>query len=147
MVDRLTPEVRSKNMSKVRGRDTKPELAVRRALFREGFRFRLHDPSIAGRPDIVLRRFRTAVFVHGCFWHGHGCPRSKRPQSNKQFWSQKLDRNIARDRENLGRLERAGWHPVVIWQCSLQSGIEELLAELKLARSNSPNKSRNSELA
>jgi DNA mismatch endonuclease (patch repair protein) len=119
-------------MAKVKGRDTKPELAVRRALFREGFRYRLHRGDLPGRPDIVLGRYRQAIFVHGCFWHGHDCPKGKkRPASNATFWNMKLDGNTERDRRNRSALEAAGWNVVVIWECELETGLSCLLDRLR----------------
>jgi DNA mismatch endonuclease (patch repair protein) len=130
-------------MAAIRGRDTSPELRVRRELFRAGFRFRLHARDLPGRPDIVLPRFRVAIFVHGCFWHGHGCARSKRPATNRSFWEPKLDRNLQRDRDNILRLEAAGWTPLVIWECTLKEATEEVLQRLVSARSSLLGKKRN----
>lgn len=117
-------------MAAVRGTDTAPEIFVRKMLFRAGFRFRLHVKDLPGRPDIVLRRYRTAVFVHGCFWHGHTCKRGKRPDANKDFWNAKIGGNIRRDRRNRAALRRAGWRAVVIWQCRLERGTDALLNAL-----------------
>jgi len=91
MTDRVSPEQRSRMMAAVRGSDTLPELYVRKRLFAAGFRFRIHASKLSGKPDIVLPRLRTAVFIHGCFWHGHSCPRGKRPGSNVEFWNAKID--------------------------------------------------------
>lgn len=118
-------------MAKVRGRNTKPEIAVRQALFREGYRFRLHRADLPGRPDIVLSRYRQAVFVHGCFWHGHDCPKGQqRPSSNVAFWNRKLDGNADRDRRNHAALEGAGWNVTVIWECQLNADAHRLLERL-----------------
>jgi DNA mismatch endonuclease, patch repair protein len=118
-------------MAKVKGRNTKPELAVRKALFREGFRFRIHRADLPGRPDIVMSQYRHAVFVHGCFWHGHDCPKGqKRPATNSSFWNRKLDGNAERDRRSYAALEAAGWDIVVIWECALELGIRGLLERL-----------------
>jgi DNA mismatch endonuclease (patch repair protein) len=122
-------------MARVRSRDTQPELEVRRQIFAAGFRFRLHAKDLPGRPDLVFPRYRVAVFVHGCFWHGHGCKRAKRPATNTEFWNTKLDRNIVRDQERLAELRAAGWEPIIIWQCSLRRGIETLLKRLDDQRS------------
>src|SRR5262245_34234702 len=98
MADRFTAEQRSRNMSRVRGRDTQPEIIVRKLLHRLGYRFRLHRKGLPGKPDIVLPKYRTAIFVHGCFWHGHpGCRRSARPTTNVEFWNRKIDGNVERD--------------------------------------------------
>lgn len=142
--DHLTPEQRSRNMAMVRGRNTRPEMQVRRALFRAGFRYRLHVRGLPGHPDIVLPRYHTVVFVHGCFWHGHGCRRSKRPASNRPFWDKKLDRNIERDRDSQDALREQGWNVAVIWGCSLETDLNMLVESLLRARSNGPNMTRNS---
>ena len=115
MTDRVSSEQRSRMMAAVRGTDTMPELYVRRQLFAAGFRFRLHAKALPGKPDIVLPRFRIAVFVHGCFWHGHSCARGRRPATNVQFWQAKIDGNIRRDRKNRADLKAAGWSVVVVW--------------------------------
>lgn len=117
-------------MAAVRGKDTAPERAVRAALFSTGYRYRLHRRDLPGSPDIVLPRYCVAVFVHGCFWHGHDCLRGRRPASNVEFWNTKLDRNLARDRANRTALEAAGWTVVTVWECSIAHDIEHLLVEL-----------------
>ena len=118
MADRLTPQERSALMSRVRGKDTKPEKCVRSALHRLGYRFRLHSKALPGRPDVVLSRHRVVVFVHGCFWHSHpGCRRAARPTSNRRFWNTKIDRNVGRDCEVALALRRLGWRVVVVWEC------------------------------
>lgn len=134
--DPLTPEQRSRNMAKVRGANTGPEMRVRKALHEAGFRYRLHRSSLPGKPDLVLPRYRTAVFVHGCFWHGHHCPRGKRPSSNSAFWDKKLDRNIERDQMAQKMLTNLGWTVVVLWECSLESEVRALLISLDAARSS-----------
>jgi DNA mismatch endonuclease (patch repair protein) len=134
MPDKITPEVRSKIMASVRRRDTAPELAVRRRLFAAGYRYRLHRRDLPGAPDIVLPRFRTAIFVHGCFWHSHNCTRGQRPASNRDFWDRKLSGNRVRDLKNQTSLRNAGWRVEVIWQCSLTAGCERVLAQLESQR-------------
>lgn len=105
-------------MSNVRVRDTKPEIVVRRILHRSGYRFRLHRRDLPGRPDIILPKYKTVIFVHGCFWHQHeGCSKAQRPKSNWEFWNSKLDANIARDRRNQSDLEKLGWRVLVVWEC------------------------------
>jgi len=121
-------------MSAVRNRDTGPERVVRATLFSHGYRYRLHRKDLPGSPDIVLPLYRTVVFVHGCFWHGHGCSRGRRPASNIDFWNTKLDRNLARDRRDCLALEAAGWRVVIIWECEIADGTKRLLAELDSAR-------------
>jgi DNA mismatch endonuclease (patch repair protein) len=121
MTDRLSKERRSWNMSRIKGRDTGPERIVRSLLHRMGYRFRLHGNKLPGRPDIVLPKYRTVVFVHGCFWHRHrGCKNSTTPTSNRRFWAKKLEGNAARDRVNERTLRRAGWRVVLIWECDTE---------------------------
>jgi DNA mismatch endonuclease (patch repair protein) len=121
MVDRVPKETRSRIMAAIRGRDTEPELLVRRALHREGFRFRLNVRNLPGTPDIVLPRYRVAIFVHGCFWHRHRhCRNAVMPSSRVGFWKAKFEANRRRDRRVLRCLRRLGWTPVVLWECSAQ---------------------------
>lgn len=118
-------------MSRVRGRDTKPEMLVRSCVHRMGFRFRVHRRDLPGNPDIVLPRHRKVIFVHGCFWHGHrGCPRSKRPTTNEEFWGKKLDGNIRRDRRFGRELRHMGWKMLVVWQCETRKP-DKLLRKLE----------------
>lgn len=124
MTDRLTKEQRSRAMARVGSKNTAPELIVRRALHAAGLRFRLHRADLPGSPDLVLPKHRIAVFVHGCFWHGHDCRRGARPNSNTEFWTTKLDRNTQRDAEAKQKLEAAGWTVVVAWECALDRGVE-----------------------
>ena len=108
-------------MRRVKGRDTGPELKVRRLLWSAGYRYRLHRKDLPGRPDIVLARGRAAVFVHGCFWHGHDCPRGARqPKANADYWTAKIGRNVARDARVQAELTEAGWRPVTVWECELK---------------------------
>src|SRR5438128_1482902 len=120
MVDVLTPQQRSFNMSRIRGRDTKPELVLGRGLHARGFRFRLHRGDLPGRPDLILPRYQTAVFVHGCFWHRHGCSLSKMPATRAEFWQQKIEAIAARDRLAVEDLHAAGWCVLVIWECAIR---------------------------
>jgi len=118
-------------MSRVKGRDTKPEMLVRSFVHRMGFRFRVHRRDLPGNPDIVLPRHGKVIFVHGCFWHGHErCPRSKRPTTNKSFWNKKLDANIERDKRFQRELRRMGWKLLVVWQCETHNP-EKLLGKLE----------------
>ena len=117
----MADPIRSAIMRAVKGRDTKPEIRVRSLLHRLGYRFRLHRKGLPGSPDIVLPSRKVAVFVHGCFWHGHGCARSLRqPKTNADYWSAKLARNRARDAENLAALAALGWRAVTLWECGLK---------------------------
>ena len=115
-VDRST---RSRMMAGIRGKNTKPELLVRRALFAAGFRYRLHRRSLPGSPDIVLPSRRAVIFVHGCFWHQHEqCKFAKIPASRSEFWIEKLAKNIERDRKDIGRLQKDGWRVLTVWECA-----------------------------
>lgn len=120
MADIVTPDVRSRMMSAVRGKDTKPELVIRRALHARGFRYRLHSTRLPGKPDLVLPRYRAALFVHGCFWHGHDCHLFRLPGTRREFWEAKIARNRSRDREVRTRLHEDGWRQVVIWECAIR---------------------------
>lgn len=131
MIDFVSPEQRSRMMAAVRGSNTAPELHVRRRLFGSGFRFRLHAASLPGKPDIVLKRYKTVVFVHGCFWHGHRCNRGKRPTTNMDFWNAKIDGNMRRDKSARAALKGTGWRCVVIWECKLERGTQALLDALR----------------
>src|SRR3569833_6543 len=125
-MDNLTPERRSWLMSQVRRSDTKPEIAVRRALHKMGLRFRLHSSSLPGRPDVVLPRWRTVIFVHGCYWHRHHrCRKTTTPSTNRAFWNQKFAANVERDRRCRRALRKAGWKVLVVWEC--QTADEHLL--------------------
>ncbi len=122
MDDIVSKERRSEIMSKIRGVNTKPELVVRQYLFSKGFRYTLHNKSLAGRPDISIKKYNCLIFVNGCFWHGHTkCNIAHRPKTNKKFWNAKILGNIKRDRENLRELRKEGWKVIVIWECQLKS--------------------------
>ncbi len=124
-MDKLTPQQRSRTMAAIRSRDTKPELIVRRYLFAHGFRYRLNHPRLPGHPDIVLRKYRTVIFINGCFWHGHDCGAFRLPKSNTDFWSRKITRNKERDREEQRRLAQMGWHCITVWECELKKPVRE----------------------
>jgi len=119
-MDVLTVEQRRLNMSRIRGRDTRPELAVRKALHASGLRYRIHVRELPGRPDFVFPKYRVAVFVNGCFWHGHRCALFKTPATRTDFWLSKIERTCARDRENAAALLRSGWRIVTVWECALK---------------------------
>jgi DNA mismatch endonuclease (patch repair protein) len=122
MVDSLSRKHRSWNMSRIRSRDTGPELLVRSALHRAGYRFRLHSKDLPGRPDIVLPKYHTVVFVHGCFWHRHkGCRFAYTPKSRVAFWNDKFASNIERDRRNSEALRKLGWRVLTVWECQATS--------------------------
>lgn len=129
--DNVTPTERSRIMRLVRSRDTKPEMYVRRALHAAGFRFRLHSKLLPGHPDLVLRKHRTVVFVHGCLWHWHGCKRSRMPATNTEFWQSKIRRTQERDAENVLRLMSEGWRVEIIWECELREATRTLISDLE----------------
>lgn len=124
-MDTLSPRERSERMGRVRGRDTKPELLVRRLVHQMGYRYRLHGKGIPGKPDLVFRSRRKLIFVHGCFWHRHkGCPLCRWPKSKLDFWKPKLERNRQRDRDNQRRLTEQGWSFLVLWECQLKDTLQ-----------------------
>lgn len=125
MADTKTPAERSENMSRIRSTNTKPEEIVRKYLFSHGFRYRKNDKRYPGKPDIVLPKYRTIIFVNGCFWHMHGCSRSRLPRSNEEYWKPKIERNIKRDAENKQKLEAAGWNVIIVWECELKKRTSE----------------------
>lgn len=125
-MDKLTPEQRHRCMAAIKARDTRPELLVRRYLWACGFRYRLNDRRLPGHPDVVLRRYRTVIFINGCFWHGHeGCPYYRLPQTRTAYWRDKIARNQARDAEEQRELSRMGWHCIVVWECQLKPAARE----------------------
>lgn len=122
MVDFLSPAERSERMSRIRSKDTKPEMLLRKALHGLGLRFRLRDKKLPGRPDIVLPRYRTIIFVHGCFWHRHqGCKVASTPKSNTDFWNEKFARNVSRDARVKAEAGALGWSIIVAWECEVNS--------------------------
>jgi DNA mismatch endonuclease (patch repair protein) len=130
-----TTASKRRNMQAVKCRDTKPERFARRELHRAGFRFQLHRRDLPGTPDIVLPRFRLVVWVHGCFWHGHTCAKGqRRPRTNSEFWAEKLDANVRRDRANVDAVTAAGWGARVLWECSLNEDCSSLIQELRQRR-------------
>lgn len=120
MADVVAPAVRSRMMAGIRGRDTRPELLLRRALHARGLRYRLHDQRLPGRPDMVFPKWKAVVFVHGCFWHGHGCRLFKWPATRAEWWREKIEANIARDARDVAALEAAGWRVLTVWECGLR---------------------------
>lgn len=138
MADVFDTTKRSEIMSNIRSKDTKPEILLRKALFARGFRYRLYVKDLAGKPDIVLPKFKTVVFIHGCFWHGHeNCKRSNIPKSNTTYWDEKILRNKARDEKNASVLRQNGWKVIVVWECEISkkslfpNTIERLEKEIK----------------
>ena len=117
-------------MASIRGRNTRPEMALRRALHRLGFRYRLHDRKLPGHPDLVLPKYRAVIFVHGCFWHRHsGCRYATNPATNTEFWERKFRENVERDERNIGKLRGQGWRIAVIWECALKGDNPEVIAD------------------
>ena len=135
MSDVLTPTQRHRCMSRIRSKATKPEMAVRRWLWTHGYRYRLNVKSVPGKPDIVMRRYRTAIFVNGCFWHGHEeCSKFVMPKSNTAFWEAKIARNRERDRLNYDILLQNGWQVIVLWECQLSKDkIENTMQQVAVA--------------
>ena len=132
MADVLTPKQRSYNMSRIRNKDTKPEELVRKYLFSQGFRYRKNDARLLGKPDIVLPKYKTAIFVNGCFWHKHeGCKYFVWPKNNAEFWKEKIEKNVIRDQRNYELLQQDGWKIIIIWDCQLRpSNREDTLLKL-----------------
>lgn len=134
MADIVDSATRSRMMSGIKGRDTKIELAVRKALFAKGYRFRVNRRDLPGRPDIVLPKHRAIIFVHGCFWHLHGCSLTKVPTTRQEFWRDKLEGNRRRDRNAAERLRELGWRVATVWECSLrnkgEAGIQAVAGDL-----------------
>ncbi len=131
MADTKTQKERSRNMSLIHSTNTRPEEYVRHYLFGKGFRYRKNDKRLPGKPDIVLPKYKTVIFVNGCFWHLHGCSRSRLPKSNLDYWEPKLKRNIERDKQNYDNLKALGWNVIIVWECELKKKTaEKRLADL-----------------
>lgn len=125
MADNHSKEVRSKNMSHIRSTNSKPEAIVRKYLFSKGFRYRKNVRTLPGCPDIVLPKYKTVIFVNGCFWHKHDCPRFVWPSSNKEYWRAKILRNVERDHTNIALLLEDGWNVITVWECELKKKVRE----------------------
>ncbi len=121
MTDIYSKNKRSQIMSKISRKETEPEILARKFLFEKGFRYRKNDKRYPGKPDIVLPKYKTVIFIHGCFWHGHNCRAGKLPETKKEFWQNKISSNIVRDKKNQYLLENLGWKVIVIWQCELKN--------------------------
>ena len=141
MPESLTPERRSRLMARVKGTNTKPEVVLRSLLHRMGYRFRLHRKDLPGSPDIVLPKYRTAIFVHGCFWHRHpGCKRTTTPKNNYEFWQTKFAQNIERDARKHAQLLQLGWHVIIVWECETVPGkASELEVKFRKALCEGPH--------
>lgn len=132
MSDTLSKERRSWNMSRIRSKDTAPEKIVRSMLYRRGYRYRLNVKTLPGTPDIVLRKYRSVIFVHGCFWHRHeNCKSAATPKQNASFWQRKFEQNIMRDQSNQQRLKEMGWRVYIVWECQIEAMTEKILVELE----------------
>ncbi|KAB2907378.1 MAG: DNA mismatch endonuclease Vsr [Ignavibacteriaceae bacterium] len=137
MGDVHSKTVRSYNMSRIRSKDTQPELLIRRFLFANGLRYRLYDKKLPGKPDIILKKFRTVIFVHGCFWHGHdNCKYFVVPKTRTEFWLDKIERNKKRDKENAALLKNNGWNIIIVYECQLkkekrEAALNDVLQEIK----------------
>ena len=130
-MDNLTPERRSWNMSRIRSKDTKIEVEVRRYLFAEGFRFRKNDKRYPGKPDVVLPKYKTVIFVNGCFWHMHrGCKQGRLPKSNTEYWKQKLEKNVENDKLHEKQILKMGWTPIYLWECELKKDFEGVMEKV-----------------
>lgn len=130
-MDNHSPEQRSYNMSKVKGKDTLPELTVRKWLWANGYRYRLHKKSLPGKPDIVLLKYKAVIFVHGCYWHRHGCKYSSTPATREEFWNTKFEKNVRRDIDNIDRLNDMGWRVLVLWGCEIKKWNSDLEFKIK----------------
>ncbi len=120
MVDIVSPDTRSRMMAGIKGKNTRPELTIRKALHSLGFRYRLHDSRLPGKPDLIFPKYRAVILVHGCFWHGHDCHLFKWPSSRKEFWRKKITRNQEKDSETLSGLQNDGWRILTLWECALK---------------------------
>jgi DNA mismatch endonuclease, patch repair protein len=126
-------EKRSHVMSRIKGKNTKPEIILRSRLFKDGYRFRIHRKDLPGKPDIVLSKYKTVIFVHGCFWHFHNdCREGKIPSTNSEFWKEKLEKNVNKDEVNIQLLKNLGWNVMVIWEFEIEKNIEEAVKKIKI---------------
>lgn len=139
MSDKLTPEKRSWNMSRIKGKDTKIEVEVRKYLFSKGYRFRKNDKRYPGKPDIVLPKYHVAIFVHGCFWHRHeGCKDATTPKTRTEFWLEKFDKNVKNDRIKQEKRRELGWKVIVIWECELKRSFQETMDKVEKELTRKP---------
>lgn len=131
-MDIWSKEKRSAVMSKIKGKNTKPEIILRSALFKLGLRFRIHKKDLPGKPDIVLKKYNTVILVHGCFWHFHkNCREGRIPSSNSSFWKAKLERNISKDERNIQMLQKLGWKVLVVWECEIENQMEHVMHKIQ----------------
>ena len=140
MSDKLTPEKRSWNMSRIKGKDTKIEVEVRKYLFSKGYRFRKNDKRYPGKPDIVLPKYQVAIFVHGCLWHRHeGCKDATTPKTRPAFWLEKFDKNVKNDQIKQEKLRELGWKVIVIWECELKRSFQETMDKVEKELTRKPS--------
>lgn len=136
-MDIWSKEKRSLVMSKIRSKDTKPEIILRSALHKLGYRFRIHKKELPGKPDIVLAKYKTVIFVHGCFWHYHkDCPEGRIPNTNSKYWKEKLLKNIERDKKHQDLCKELGWNVLIIWECKIEKKLEEVLTIIETTIKN-----------
>lgn len=145
MVDQITSERRSRNMAAIKAKDTAIEIHIRKILFSEGFRYRLHQKNLPGKPDVVLAKYKTAIFIHGCFWHGHQCHLGTLPKTNTDFWAKKFNLNTNRDLITTQSLLNLGWKVIVIWECAIK-GKSKLSSEILKLRISSSIRERTEKL-
>lgn len=136
MTDHISRAKRSWNMSRIKSENTKPELSLRKELYKRGYRYRLNIKSLPGKPDIVFLKKKIAIFVHGCFWHRHGCSRSTMPKSNISYWRKKFDSNINRDNKVKESLYKLGWQQIVIWECEINNNLAGAVEAVQTALEN-----------
>ena len=125
-MDKLSKERRSWNMSNIRSKDTIPEIRIRKALWCMGYRYRLHYKKLPGKPDIVLVKYKIAIFIHGCFWHRHkNCIEASRPKTNSEYWEEKLNKNVERDRKHKNEIKKLGWKVIIVWECNVKNDTDD----------------------
>ena len=130
-MDKLTKEQRSINMSHIKDKNTSLEIAVRKRLFADGFRYRINVSNLPGKPDIVLPKYNTVIFVNGCFWHRHSCKRATIPKTNTDYWIKKFENNVKNDEKNYALLRNLGWHVIVVWECEIKSDFDKLISSVE----------------
>ena len=130
-MDNQSKKQRSINMSHIKGKNTSLELKVRKRLFHDGFRYRINVSTLPGKPDIVLPKYSTAIFINGCFWHRHGCKLSTTPKSNQEYWNKKFKKNVENDIKNQNMLRNLGWHVIIIWECEIKENFELLILSIE----------------
>ena len=131
MADKISKEKRSWNMSRIKGKDTSIEIKVRKRLFQDGFRYRKNVKELPGKPDIVLPKYKTVVFIHGCFWHRHGCKEFHIPKTNPDFWNEKFQRNVTNDKKHYAELKESGWNVIIIWECEIEKRFDETIHKVE----------------